>query len=280
MTNIDRNLTSSTLIDGAKVSSLEKAYVRMYKIGVSIRLCEYDEGKQCHVSMFGPRVAGGGHSKRKHVLGNRPLTSNKRKGDCYDMQEQPCPVVKSGIDAWIANIPDAGSVGSVSVDDPAGHSFDAEQDTLEYHSWVTSDAAASDRLIDIGPPSTCTGDLLADKGDEREELKKLKKLKLEDSKELKHIDERQEIKPSTALKDLLDLEDQNLVVCDLIDLDGPKSSCKLAAIRYLTSILISFPSPPGYGSLQKAWQSFCQTFTDNEPAGRESQASRHGSPRS
>jgi len=218
----------------------------MYKVGVSIRLCEYDEGKHHHVSMFGPRVQGRGHNKRKQVLGNRPLASNKTKEDCYNLPEHPYSVAKSGIDAWIANIPDTGSADSASVDFSAGHSFDTEQDSLEYDSWLSSSAAAwdrlidvncpppvlpmQDRLIDIGPPSTCSGDLLADKGNELEELKKLKTLKLGDSKELEHVDEGHGIKPSTGFIGLLDLEGQNSVAVDLINLDDPKSSCKLTAI--------------------------------------------------
>ncbi|KAK3984842.1 hypothetical protein QBC44DRAFT_251997 [Cladorrhinum sp. PSN332] len=152
MTNIDPRLTSSTLIDSAKVRNLESAYERMYKVGVSIRLCEYSMLKNCYVSTFGPSVRGRTDHKQDHVLGGRPATCNKIKEETVDVPKTPGRSGKSGIDAWIASIPDPAALGSPSLQ-AAEPPFDTEQEAFEYYSWLTSDIAADGKLIDIDAPA-------------------------------------------------------------------------------------------------------------------------------
>ncbi|KAK4160963.1 hypothetical protein QBC43DRAFT_218682 [Cladorrhinum sp. PSN259] len=152
MTNIDPRLSSSTLIDSGKVRNLEAAYERLYKIGVSIRLCEFSMWKNRYVSTFGPSIRPREDKKQNHVLGNRPVVSNKKK-ERVDVQDGSDHDGKSGIAAWIANIPDTASLASPSQGLAAGPSFDTEQEALDYYSWLTADAAADEKLIDVDPPT-------------------------------------------------------------------------------------------------------------------------------
>ncbi|KAK3336881.1 hypothetical protein B0T19DRAFT_471883 [Cercophora scortea] len=56
MANINPKLVTSTLLDRACLPNLEKSYRLIYQKGTSIRLCTFDRQKNCHVSLFGPRI--------------------------------------------------------------------------------------------------------------------------------------------------------------------------------------------------------------------------------
>ncbi|KAK3300103.1 uncharacterized protein B0H64DRAFT_448155 [Chaetomium fimeti] len=70
LANIDPRLASSTLIDRLVVDMLVKSYETLYREASSIRICPWDSGKGCYVSLLGPKVAT--RPRDKTALGNRP----------------------------------------------------------------------------------------------------------------------------------------------------------------------------------------------------------------
>ncbi|KAK4229094.1 hypothetical protein QBC38DRAFT_387091 [Podospora fimiseda] len=160
MTNIEPKLTSSTLIDGAKVRNMDRAYERMYKMGVSIRLCEYSMWKSFYVSTFGPSVRGRSDNRQDstlgnhpYLLGNRPLTSTKKKEEIVEVPTSPNRSGQCGIDEWIAGIPDSAALGSPSLDPNSPPPFDTEQDEIDYYSWIAEEKVAEEKLIDVDNPA-------------------------------------------------------------------------------------------------------------------------------
>ncbi|KAH6853483.1 hypothetical protein B0I37DRAFT_420357 [Chaetomium sp. MPI-CAGE-AT-0009] len=70
LANIDPRLASSTLIDRLMVENLADSYAILYREASSIRICPWDSGKGCYVSLLGPKVAA--RPRDKTALGNRP----------------------------------------------------------------------------------------------------------------------------------------------------------------------------------------------------------------
>ena len=133
MFNIDPNLPSSTLLDPACVTDLERAYQRMHGQGASIRLCIYDESRGRHFSIYGPKIKGRGGMR--YPLGNRPndffkaiepapapspvrSTTQAEKDAFIKIAEPAAPLAHSKIQAdkeaqvskWIDEIPTDGTM--------------------------------------------------------------------------------------------------------------------------------------------------------------------------
>ncbi|KAK3309662.1 uncharacterized protein B0T15DRAFT_488375 [Chaetomium strumarium] len=76
LTNIDPELTSSTLLDRLSVNNLGDSYQTLYREAASIRLCTWSPEKQFRVSLLGPRVPH--RRKDRTALRNRPVVRARK----------------------------------------------------------------------------------------------------------------------------------------------------------------------------------------------------------
>ncbi|KAL2126851.1 hypothetical protein VTI74DRAFT_131 [Chaetomium olivicolor] len=116
LANIDPKLVSSTLIDRTTVMNLEKAYKRIYREGVSIRLCAWDPKKRKRFSLFGPKVDP--RSSNKSVWESRSEFKFKQVDSLVVAREAPVPQVKNQVETWIEALPDNISPVEVSASHP------------------------------------------------------------------------------------------------------------------------------------------------------------------
>ena len=131
MANIDPDLFKSTLLDPIAHWNLKEEYERMYRYGISIRLCPYDGTKGKHFPLMGPPVTldQATRSRQKTVLGNRPKFTEKvedtfagRLGPSSTPEPQN-PLEHADLYAetkiadWIQTVPD-----DLADEPPTGHS--------------------------------------------------------------------------------------------------------------------------------------------------------------
>jgi hypothetical protein len=159
LTNIDPVLTSSTLLDGLSVNSLEQSYQTLYREAASIRLCIWVPRKQFRVSLLGPRVAH--RHKDRTALKNRPVVRAKRveqlaiTGAEPPNPGQPDTGTGNRVETWMEKLPcpvgtmpellNAQATGASSALSANGSLIDLAEEPL---------ASADELLLDIGSQAT------------------------------------------------------------------------------------------------------------------------------
>lgn len=167
MFNIDPRLPSTTLIDSAAVTNLDRAYQKMHEEGASIRLCIYDASRGRHFSMYGPKIKGRGGMR--YPLGNRPnnlykanvsaapspaRSPTKAEKDAFikAVQTAPSPTrptiqadKEAQVSKWIDEIPTHGTIGPLENDRPLSAT---EERTQERGIKSSSNTSSSDKIID------------------------------------------------------------------------------------------------------------------------------------
>ncbi|KAK4193382.1 hypothetical protein QBC35DRAFT_481420 [Podospora australis] len=160
ITNVDPQLTRSTLFDRARVSDMESAYRHLYSKGVVLRLCPYDEEKKHHVSMISSLDAGPKKKQSKYILGNRPKVTEKRAEVMPPILKDVLPGRKSKLEAdtgvvnWIEGVYDT-EPASQKTPGVVDHPFDIDHASYEMalanagaSKEVTAEPTAAEEEID------------------------------------------------------------------------------------------------------------------------------------